>query len=151
MILSKKNNSDEKYMTIAIKEALKGDKNNEIPVGCIMVYKNTIIAKTYNMTESLHNVTAHAEIKNISLSSHILKDKYLTQCTMYITLEPCIMCAGALYWTQIHKVVFGAYNNKGYYTKYKFKLHSKTKTLRGVLQNKCQNILTNFFKKKRSK
>lgn len=142
-------NKHEKYMKIAIQQAIIGMNKKEVPIGSIIVYKNKIIAKHHNMTESLKNVTAHAEINNISSISNILKNKYLNKCIMYVTLEPCIMCAGALYWSKIKKLIFGAKNRQGF-MKYRINLHPRTKIFHGILQEECENLLKYFFKKKRS-
>lgn len=140
---------DEYYMRLALAEAEKAYELGEIPVGCVVVAQDRIIAKTHNLTEQLIDVTAHAEVQAISSSANHIGGKYLKNCTMYITLEPCVMCAGALYWSQISKVVIGALDEKRGYTSAGLKLHPKTEIVSGVLQEECRMILQDFFKKKR--
>lgn len=145
------NNQDVEYMRYALKEANIAFKNNEVPIGAIIAYNNKVISKAYNLTSKLLDVTAHAEIQAIKKASFYLKSKYLNECTLYVTLEPCIMCAGALYWSQINKVVFGAYSKKkerGFLNS-KIKLHPKTILITGILKNTCSILINNFFKKKR--
>lgn len=145
------NYKDIKFMGLALKEANRALKKNEVPIGAIISYKDKIISKAYNLTYNLLDITAHAEIQVIKKASSYLKSKYLNECTLYVTLEPCIMCAGALYWSQINKVVFGAYAKKkeiGFLNS-KVKLHPKTIIISGILQNTCSILIENFFKKKR--
>lgn len=136
---------DTYFMKIAIKEAEKAFDKGEIPIGAIVVTNNMIIAKAHNLTEQLKDVTAHAEIQAITSASSYLGGKYLKECTMYITLEPCAMCAGALYWSQIGKVVFGAYDKQRGFQNFVGKLHPKTEIISGVLENECSLLLQNFF------
>ena len=136
---------DTYFMKIAIKEAEKAFDKGEIPIGAIVVTNNMIIAKAHNRTEQLKDVTAHAEIQAITSASSYLGGKYLKECTMYITLEPCAMCAGALYWSQIGKVVFGAYDKQRGFQNFGGKLHPKTEIISGVLENECSLLLQNFF------
>lgn len=136
---------DTYFMKIAIKEAEKAFDKGEIPIGAIVVTNNMIIAKAHNLTEHLKDVTAHAEIQAITSASSYLGGKYLKECTMYITLEPCAMCAGALYWSQIGKVVFGAYDKQRGFQNFGGKLHPKTEIISGVLENECFLLLQNFF------
>jgi tRNA(adenine34) deaminase len=137
-------------MSFALKEAYFAFKKGEIPIGSIITYKNKIIAKSYNLTEKLKNVTAHAEIQAINLASNYLKSKYLKKCTLYVTLEPCIMCAGALYWSQIKKVVFGCFSiKKNGFTNFCIKLHPKTTIIYGIMERESRFLLNYFFKKKR--
>lgn len=140
---------DEYYMRLALAEAEKAYELGEIPVGCVVVAQDRIIAKTHNLTEQLIDVTAHAEVQAISSSANHIGGKYLKNCTIYITLEPCVMCAGALYWSQISKVVIGAPDEKRGYTSAGLQLHPKTEIVSGVLQEECRMILQDFFKKKR--
>lgn len=140
---------DEYYMRLALAEAEKAYELGEIPVGCVVVAQDRIIAKTHNLTEQLIDVTAHAEVQAISSSANHIGGKYLKNCTMYITLEPCVMCAGALYWSQISKVVIGAPDEKRGYTSTGLQLHPRTEIVSGVLQEECRMILQDFFKKRR--
>lgn len=144
------NYKDIEFMKHALKEANYAFKDNEVPIGAIISYKNNIIAKAYNLTNKLLDITAHAEIQVIKMASSYLKSKYLNECTLYVTLEPCIMCAGALYWTQINKVVFGAYAKKkeGGFLNSEVRLHPKTIIIPGILKNACSLLIENFFKKK---
>jgi tRNA(adenine34) deaminase len=142
--------SDESFMKEALKEAQKAFEEDEVPVGAVIVADNQIIARAYNQTERLKDVTAHAEMLAITAAADYLGGKYLNNCTLYVTLEPCPMCAGALSWSQINRVVFGASDtNRGFQKFDKALLHPKTSTLSGVLETECAAILTEFFKKKR--
>ena len=140
---------DEYYMRLALTEAEKAYELDEIPVGCVVVAQDRIIAKTHNLTEQLIDVTAHAEVQAISAAANHIGGKYLKNCTMYITLEPCVMCAGALYWSQISKVVIGAREEKRGYVSAGLQLHPKTEIVTGVLSEECQAILQDFFRKRR--
>ncbi|MBE38075.1 MAG: tRNA-specific adenosine deaminase [Flavobacteriales bacterium] len=143
-------NPDELYMQEALKEARKAFQENEVPVGCIIVYKKTIIAKGYNMCEKLCDPTAHAEMQVLTSACNYLQSKYLDTCTMYTTLEPCVMCAGALYWSKIGRIIYGAKDvKKGVSLFKKNILHPKTKIQGGVLMDECGYLLTSFFQKKR--
>lgn len=142
--------SDEFYMKEAFKEAQKALEKDEVPVGAVIVCKNTIIARAHNLTEQLNDITAHAEMQAITSAANYLGAKYLNECTIYITLEPCIMCAGALNWAQIGKIVFAAKDEKkGYSTLDQNILHPKTEVISGILEKECSEILKDFFKKKR--
>jgi len=142
--------SDEYFMKLALLEAKKAFERDEIPVGAVVVCKNTIIAKAHNLTETLSDVTAHAEMQAITAAANVLGGKYLTDCTMYITLEPCIMCAGALNWSQISRIVYAASDSKrGYTSQNSNLLHPKTKISNGILEKECSDLLKEFFKKKR--
>ena len=139
-------------MKQAIKEARIGYEAGEIPVGAVIVSQNQIISKAHNQTELLTDVTAHAEIIAITAASSYLGSKYLRDCTLYVTLEPCNMCAGALYWSQIGRVVFGAADDKrGFMIYGKQMLHPKTKLEYGVLHDECSNLISQFFNEKREK
>lgn len=143
--------SDEHYMRKALEEAQYAYEEGEIPVGAIIVCDNQIIAKAHNLTEKLTDVTAHAEILAITAAAEYLGSKYLNDCTLYVTLEPCPMCAGALAWAQIGKVVYGATDEKrGFMLFGKNMLHSKTKIAFGVLHDECAALMTQFFKEKRN-
>ncbi len=139
--------SDEYFMELAIQEAKTAAQSGEIPVGAIVVCQNRIIAKTHNQTELLNDVTAHAEILAITAATQFLGSKYLKDCTLYVTLEPCAMCAGALYWAQIGHIVFGALDEKrGYSLIDKKLLHPKTKVTKGILETDIRTLLQNFFR-----
>ena len=142
--------TDAYYMKEAIKEAKKAQLAGEVPVGAIVVCNQQIIARAHNQTELLNDVTAHAEILAITTASNALGSKYLKDCILYVTLEPCNMCAGALYWSQIGKVVYGASDdNRGFMRYGKEVLHPKTKLEMGVLHEECGDLLKQFFQLKR--
>ena len=142
--------SDTHYMQEALKEAQKASDMGEIPVGAIVVCQQQIIARTHNLTEKLTDVTAHAEIMAITAASKYLGSKYLKDCTMYITLEPCVMCAGALAWSQLGKLIIGASDNKRGFLQIAPKaLHPKTVIEQGVLEIECGQLMQAFFRKKR--
>lgn len=141
---------DTYFMRQALIEARKAAEEGEIPIGAVVVCRNSIIARTHNLTETLHDVTAHAEMQAITAATECLGGKYLTDCTLYVTLEPCVMCAGALGWSQISKVVYGADDpRRGYRRIAPDALHPKTKVVSGILAEECLNLVTDFFKKKR--
>lgn len=138
-------------MKEALKEAEKAALVDEIPVGAVVVCQQQIIARAHNWTEHLTDVTAHAEILAITAASKYLGNKYLQQCTLYVTLEPCIMCAGALAWAQLGALVIGASDNKrGYSSLAANALHPKTSVSTGVLAEECKTLMVDFFKKKRN-
>ncbi|HOZ29300.1 MAG TPA: nucleoside deaminase [Bacteroidales bacterium] len=140
----------EQYMRMALLEAQKAMEKDEVPIGAVIVCHNKIIARGHNQTEMLKDVTAHAEIIAITAASNYLGAKYLTDCTIYVTLEPCVMCAGALSWAQISNVVFGAYDEKHGFTNTDPRiLHPKTTLTGGVLAEECGELLKDFFGKKR--
>ncbi len=142
--------SDEYFMHKAYQEAEKALEIGEVPVGAIIVCNETVIARAHNQIEMLNDVTAHAEILAITAAANYLSAKYLNDCTLYVTLEPCCMCAGALKWSQIGKLVYGAADDKNGFMKHgKDMLHPKTRVAFGLLQDKCKGILTDFFKTKR--
>lgn len=142
--------SDEFFMNEAYKEALKAYEKEEVPVGCVIVYNNRIIARTHNLTERLNDVTAHAEMQAITSAANTLGGKYLVDCIVYVTLEPCPMCAGALHWAQISELIFAASDTKrGYRTINSEMLHPKTKIRTGVMENECSQLIKLFFQKKR--
>jgi tRNA(adenine34) deaminase len=142
--------SDDYYMEQAIKEAQKAQEAGEIPVGAIIVCQKQIIARAHNQTQVLNDVTAHAEIMAITSASSYLGSKYLKDCTLYVTLEPCIMCAGALYWSQIDRVVYGASDEKRGFMRYgKELLHPGTKLEYGIKHDTCAAMMSNFFENKR--
>jgi len=136
-------------MKKALQEAEIAFEKDEIPVGAIIVIDNKVIARTHNLTELLNDVTAHAEMQAITSAANFLGGKYLKGCTLYVTLEPCQMCAGALYWSQITKIVFGATDEKRGYRTLGTQIHPKTEVVLGVLEKECAALMTNFFLKKR--
>ena len=141
--------TDEYFMKKALQEAEMAFEKDEIPVGAVVVVNNMVIARTHNLTELLHDVTAHAEMQAITSAANFLGGKYLKGCTLYVTLEPCQMCAGALYWSQISKIVFGASDEKRGYKTLGTHLHHKTEVVSGVLEKECAALMTSFFQKKR--
>lgn len=142
--------SDEYFMNEAIKEAHKALEADEIPIGAVIVMKNKIIARAHNLTERLNDVTAHAEMQAFTSASNYLSAKYLQEAILYVTVEPCIMCAGAAYWTQISKIVIGASDNKrGYSSIGQNLLHPKTEIKKGILEEECRLLMQDFFKSKR--
>lgn len=142
--------TDEYFMKKALNEAEIAFEKGEIPVGAVIVVANKIIARSHNLTELLNDVTAHAEIQSITAAANYLGGKYLKDCTLYVTLEPCQMCAGALYWSQISKIVFGARDEQRGYITMGTTLHPKTIVNHGVLAAECAELMTRFFAKKRS-
>jgi tRNA(adenine34) deaminase len=141
--------NDEYFMKKALQEAEMAFEKDEIPVGALIVIDNKIIARGHNLTEMLVDVTAHAEMQAITAAANFLGGKYLTGCTLYVTLEPCQMCAGALYWSQISKIVFGARDeNRGFITM-GTKLHPKTTVVSGIMANEASELMKRFFAKKR--
>lgn len=141
--------TDEYFMKKALQEAEIAFEKDEIPVGAVIVVNNTVIARTHNLTELLHDVTAHAEMQAITSAANFLGGKYLKGCTLYVTLEPCQMCAGALYWSQISKIVFGATDTKRGYKTLGTQIHPKTEVVSGILEKECAELMINFFQKKR--
>jgi tRNA(adenine34) deaminase len=142
--------SDDYFMREALKEAKRAFDADEIPVGAIVVCNNRIIARAHNLTERLNDVTAHAEMQAITSAANFLNGKYLNECTMYITLEPCVMCAGALSWSQIGKIVYGASDTKRGFNLVGNKiLHPKTELISGIIADECSELLKTFFQKKR--
>lgn len=137
-------------MREALKEARKAFDADEVPVGAIIVANNKIIARAHNLTERLNDVTAHAEMQAITAAANAIGGKYLNECTLYVTLEPCIMCAGALAWSQIGKIVYGATDTKrGFALIQNQILHPKTELINGVMAIECSNLIKEFFAKKR--
>ncbi len=141
--------TDEYFMRKAFQEAEIAYEKDEIPVGAIIVVNNRIIAKSHNLTEMLHDVTAHAEMQSITSAANFLGGKYLKDCTLYVTLEPCQMCAGALYWSQISKIVFGARDEQRGFMVMGTKLHPKTTVVHGILANESAALMQRFFAEKR--
>lgn len=141
---------DERFMRIAMQEAQAAYNENEIPVGAVVVCRGRIIGRGHNLTERLHDVTAHAEIQAITAASEYLGSKYLDTCTLYVTLEPCVMCAGAIGWAQMGRLVFGANDEKRGFTRFAPQaLHPKTEVTTGVLQQDAMRLMKEFFKKLR--
>ena len=138
------------YMRAALAEAQVAAAAGEVPVGAVIVAAGRIIARSHNLTELLTDVTAHAEIQAITAASNYLGNKYLQKCTLYVTLEPCPMCAGALFWSQMGHVVFGASDEKRGYQKYGGPMHPKTKITSGIMAEECAQLLTDFFANKRN-
>jgi tRNA(adenine34) deaminase len=141
--------TDEYFMKKALQEAEMAFDKDEIPVGALIVIDNKVIARGHNLTEMLNDVTAHAEMQAITAAANFLGGKYLTGCTLYVTIEPCQMCAGALYWSQISKIVFGASDENRGFEKMGTQLHPKTIVVRGVLANEASELMKRFFARKR--
>ena len=142
--------SDDYFMNEALKEARKAFEADEVPVGAVVVANNKIIARAHNYTERLNDVTAHAEMQAITSAANAIGGKYLNDCTLYVTLEPCLMCAGALHWSHITKIVYGARDEKRGFTKVnQAVLHPKTIVVHGILENECAVLLKDFFASKR--
>ena len=142
--------SDERFMRLALAQAQEAFDRDEVPIGAVIVCQGKVIARGHNLTETLTDVTAHAEMHAITSAASFLGGKYLTQCTLYVTVEPCLMCAGALGWSQISRVVYGASDDKrGYHTYCDSPFHKKTEVVGGVLAEECAKLMTDFFKKKR--
>ena len=141
--------SDEYFMKLAYQEALKALEANEIPIGAVIVCNNKVLARTHNQTEMLNDVTAHAEMLAITAAANSLGAKYLDECTLYVTLEPCPMCAGALCHSHIGKIVWAADDPKNGFSRFGNMLHPKTKVQSGLMKDECLALLTDFFKKKR--
>jgi tRNA(adenine34) deaminase len=144
--------NDTRYMTMALAEAQKAFAMGEVPVGCVIVADGQVIGRGHNLTETLADVTAHAEMQAITAATNTLGGKYLTQCTLYVTVEPCVMCAGAIGWAQVQRVVYGANDEKRGFTIYAPKaLHPKCAVSSGVLEPECRELMQAFFAKKRGK
>jgi len=143
-------NSDEHFMKQAFNEAEKAFEMGEVPVGAVITCSGRIIARAHNLTEKLTDFTAHAEMQAYTSASEYLGNKYLDECTLYVTLEPCLMCAGAAYWTRVGKIVFGAYDEKRGYLKYDAApLHPKTEVVGGIMEAECGELISRFFKEMR--
>lgn len=148
---------DERFMRQAIQEALKAQDADEVPIGCVIVCNNQIIARGHNLTERLRDFTAHAEMQAFTSASEYLGGKSLHECTLYVTLEPCVMCAGGAYNTRVGRIVFGAYDEKRGFSKFGSHgdngqgiVHPKSEVIGGILGDECAALLTNFFRAKRS-
>lgn len=136
-------------MKIALHEAESALEKDEVPIGCVIVAQNRVIARAHNLTETLNDVTAHAEMQAITSAANFLGGKYLKNCTMYVTLEPCVMCCGALNWAQISKIVIGARDEQRGFINKHLSLHPKTEMIVGVMENECSQIVKEFFRSKR--
>jgi len=144
--------SHEYFMSIALKEAVKALEDDEVPIGCVIVAKNQIVGKGYNQVERLKDVTAHAEILAITAASNFFGNKYLKGSWMYVTIEPCLMCASAIGWAQIDLLIYGASDQKKGFTLYEpSPLHPKTIVESGIMQDECGELMTEFFRKKRDR
>ncbi|MBP6577900.1 MAG: nucleoside deaminase [Chryseobacterium sp.] len=141
--------TDDYFMKMAFQEAQLALERDEVPIGCVIVSNNRVIAKSHNLTETLNDVTAHAEMQAITSGANYLGGKYLQNCTMYVTLEPCVMCAGALNWSQITKVVIGARDEQRGFINKGLSLHPKTEVVTGIMENECSQIVKDFFQNKR--
>lgn len=141
---------DNYFMKQALNEAKRAFDRDEVPIGAVVVAKGQIIARAHNLTETLNDVTAHAEMQAITAAANYLGGKYLKDCILYVTLEPCTMCAGALYWSQVSKVVYGAVDPGRGYTDKGLDLHPKTEIVHGVMEKECGDLLKLFFEQKRS-
>jgi tRNA(adenine34) deaminase len=141
--------TDEYFMKMALNEAEIALEKDEVPIGCVVVSNDRIIARAHNLTETLNDVTAHAEMQAITSAANFLGGKYLKDCILYVTLEPCVMCSGALSWSQISKVVIGARDEQRGFINKHLSLHPKTEIVTGILENECSTIVKEFFKSKR--
>jgi tRNA(adenine34) deaminase len=144
--------NDIRYMQLALAEAKKAIATGEVPVGCVIVADGQVVGRGHNLTETLDDVTAHAEMQAITAATNTLGGKYLTQCTLYVTVEPCVMCAGAIGWAQVKRVVYGAADEKRGFTVFAPKaLHPKCTVSSGVLELECRELMQSFFARKRNK
>lgn len=149
-MIEEKISRDEYFMRMALNEARMALEEGEIPIGAVVVSHDRIIARAHNQTEALHDVTAHAEMLAITAAANQLGGKYLQDCTLYVTVEPCIMCAGALGWAQVSRIVYGASDAKRGYSLYAPKaLHPRAKVERGLLEDECKELMQSFFQRKR--
>lgn len=143
-------NNDERYMQLALAEARKAYAMGEVPVGCVIVADGQIVGRGHNLTETLDDVTAHAEMQAITAAASTLGGKYLAQCTLYVTVEPCVMCAGAIGWAQVKRVVYGATDEKRGFSVFAPKaFHPKCTVSSGVLEDECRELMQSFFSQKR--
>ena len=150
MTLDEQLRADEAFMRMALKEAEKAGTNGEIPIGAVIVCNGRIISRAHNLTETLHDVTAHAEMQAITAAANMLGGNYLKGCTLYVTVEPCVMCAGALGWSQIERVVYGAADDKRGFRRFApDALHPKTSVTAGILEEECRTLMQQFFKSRR--
>lgn len=143
-------NTDERFMRMAMAEAEQAAAEGEIPVGAVIVCKGQVISRAHNLTETLHDVTAHAEMQAITSAADYLGGKYLQDCTLYVTLEPCIMCSGAIGWAQISRLVYGASDERRGFSSFAPKaLHPKCEVVKGVFEEECKQMVVDFFRSKR--
>lgn len=150
-IVNNPSSDDIRYMQLALMEAQKAYAMGEVPVGCVIVANGQVVGRGHNLTETLADVTAHAEIQAITAAAGSLGGKYLTQCTLYVTVEPCVMCAGAIGWAQVKRVVYGAADEKRGFTVFAPNaLHPKCTVLSGVLESDCRELMQSFFAQKRT-
>jgi len=148
---SKETNPDEYFMRQALVEAQRAGERDEVPIGAVIVCQGRIIARGHNLTETLTDVTAHAEMQAITAAAQFLGGKYLIDCSLYVTVEPCVMCAGALGWSQISRVVYGASDEKRGFVRFAPNaLHPKTEIVSGILESECSKLVKEFFKRKRN-
>lgn len=141
---------DTRYMQMALDEATRAFANDEVPVGAVVVCRGRVIARAHNLTETLTDVTAHAEMQAVTAAANHLGGKYLTDCTLYVTVEPCVMCAGALGWAQLGRLVYGAPDDKRGYRRFAPQaLHPKTEVTTGILETECADLMKQFFTKRR--
>ena len=151
MTVEEQRKIDEQFMRKALAEAEESARAGEIPIGAIVVCKGRVISRAHNLTETLCDVTAHAEMQAITSAANTLGGKYLTDCTLYVTVEPCVMCAGAIGWAQIPRIVFGAYDDKRGFRRYAPKaMHPKAEIVGGVLEEECAKLMAAFFAERRS-
>ncbi len=151
-IVDNPSSDDNRYMQLALSEAQKAFAMGEVPVGCVIVADGQVVGRGHNLTETLADVTAHAEMQAITAAANTLGGKYLSQCTLYVTIEPCVMCAGAIGWAQVKRVVYGASDEKRGFTVFAPNaLHPKCTVSSGVLEPKCRELMQSFFTQKRTK
>ena len=150
MITEEQQKKDERYMRMALDEAQTAYEAGEIPIGAVVVCKDRVISRAHNLTETLCDVTAHAEMQAITAAANTLGGKYLTDCTLYVTVEPCVMCAGAIGWAQLPRIVFGCTDDKrGYHDFAPHAMHPKATVVSGILEEECRQLMQDFFKSKR--
>lgn len=150
MTAEEQQKKDERFMQLAIDEARQAYQKGEIPIGAVIVCRDRVISRSHNLTETLCDVTAHAEMQAITAAANTLGGKYLTDCTLYVTVEPCTMCAGAIGWAQIPRIVYGAPDEKRGYHEYAPKaMHPKAEITGGILEEECRQLMQNFFRSKR--
>ena len=150
MISEEQQKKDERYMRMALDEAQIAYEAGEIPIGAVVVCKDRIISRAHNLTETLCDVTAHAEMQAITAAANTLGGKYLTDCTLYVTVEPCVMCAGAIGWAQVPRIVYGCQDDKrGYHAYAPHAMHPKATVTGGVLEEECRQLMQAFFKARR--
>lgn len=144
-------NDDERYMRMALDEAHRALEEDEVPIGAVVICKGTVVGRGHNLTEALSDVTAHAEMQAITAAAQTLGGKYLTDCTLYVTVEPCLMCAGAIAWSQLRRIVYGAADEKRGYSSltYESPFHPRAEVISGVLADECASLMRDFFRQRR--